>query len=77
MLVCPHELSGCEGVYSLGVDMWAVGCVFAEMATGLLGCVASDGIPKQTLQSTMLTMAALAGRPLFQGDSEIDTIFKA
>ncbi|CAE7754628.1 CDK3 [Symbiodinium pilosum] len=44
----PEILLG-SGVYSLGVDMWAVGCVFAEMATG---------------------------RPLFQGDSEIDTIFK-
>lgn len=23
-----------QNVYSIGVDMWAVGCVFAEMATG-------------------------------------------
>eukprot|EP00440_Ansanella_granifera_P022622 gb/GFBE01024571.1/.p1 GENE.gb/GFBE01024571.1/~~gb/GFBE01024571.1/.p1 ORF type:complete len:321 (+),score=99.94 gb/GFBE01024571.1/:1-963(+) len=29
----PEILLG-SSVYSLGVDMWAVGCVFAEMATG-------------------------------------------
>jgi len=29
----PEILLG-SGMYSLGVDMWAVGCVFAEMATG-------------------------------------------
>ena len=23
-----------QSAYSIGVDMWAVGCVFAEMATG-------------------------------------------
>ncbi|CAE6964705.1 CDK3 [Symbiodinium sp. KB8] len=44
----PEILLG-SGAYSIAVDMWAVGCVFAEMATG---------------------------GPLFQGDSEIDTIFK-
>lgn len=35
--------------YSLGVDIWAVGCIFAEM---------------------------IEKRPLFNGDSEIDQIFK-
>ncbi|KAJ6532805.1 kinase-like domain-containing protein [Mycena sp. CBHHK59/15] len=36
--------------YSTGIDMWSVGCIFAEMA--------------------------MAGQPLFPGDSEIDQIFK-
>uniref|UniRef100_A0AC34QLD0 Protein kinase domain-containing protein n=1 Tax=Panagrolaimus sp. JU765 TaxID=591449 RepID=A0AC34QLD0_9BILA len=35
--------------YSLGVDIWSIGCIFAEMARG---------------------------KPLFQGDSEIDQLFK-
>ncbi len=36
--------------YSTAIDMWSVGCIFAEMA--------------------------MAGMPLFPGDSEIDQIFK-
>lgn len=36
--------------YSTAIDMWSVGCIFAEMA--------------------------MAGSPLFPGDSEIDQIFK-
>lgn len=36
--------------YSTAIDMWSVGCIFAEMA--------------------------MAGIPLFPGDSEIDQIFK-
>mmetsp|Transcript_12723 Transcript_12723/g.22095 ORF Transcript_12723/g.22095 Transcript_12723/m.22095 type:complete len:339 (+) Transcript_12723:3-1019(+) len=44
----PEILLG-SAVYSIAVDTWAAGCVFAEMATG---------------------------KPLFQGDSEIDTIFQ-
>jgi len=35
--------------YALGVDMWAIGCIFAEF---------------------------VEKKPLFQGDSEIDQIFK-
>eukprot|EP01067_Filipodium_phascolosomae_P002299 Filipodium_phascolosomae@DN2359_c0_g1_i7.p1 len=35
--------------YSLAVDMWSMGCIFYEMASG---------------------------KPLFSGDSEIDTLFK-
>lgn len=44
----PEILLGSQ-IYSLPVDMWSIGCVIAEMATG---------------------------RPLFAGDSEIDTIFR-
>ncbi|CAI4224973.1 unnamed protein product [Auanema sp. JU1783] len=35
--------------YSMGVDMWSIGCIFAEMASK---------------------------KPLFQGDSEIDELYK-
>lgn len=35
--------------YSMGVDIWSIGCIAAEMATKV---------------------------PLFQGDSEIDQIFR-
>uniref|UniRef100_A0A7E4V0M5 Protein kinase domain-containing protein n=1 Tax=Panagrellus redivivus TaxID=6233 RepID=A0A7E4V0M5_PANRE len=35
--------------YSFGVDIWSIGCIFAEMARG---------------------------RPVFQGDSEIDQLFR-
>ena len=44
----PEVLLG-QKQYSLGVDIWAVGCIFAEM---------------------------IEKRPLFNGDSEIDQIFK-
>ena len=44
----PEVLLG-QKQYSLGVDIWAVGCIFAEL---------------------------VEKRPLFNGDSEIDQIFK-
>ena len=44
----PEVLLG-QKQYSLGVDIWAVGCIFAEL---------------------------IEKRPLFNGDSEIDQIFK-
>ncbi|CAI2348122.1 unnamed protein product [Caenorhabditis sp. 36 PRJEB53466] len=44
----PEILMGAQR-YSMGVDMWSIGCIFAEMATK---------------------------RPLFQGDSEIDELFR-
>ena len=44
----PQVLLG-QKQYSLGVDIWAVGCIFAELTEK---------------------------RPLFNGDSEIDQIFK-
>ena len=44
----PEVLLG-QKQYSLGVDIWAVGCIFAELTEK---------------------------RPLFNGDSEIDQIFK-
>jgi len=44
----PEILLGSQ-IYSLPVDLWSIGCVIGEMATG---------------------------KPLFAGDSEIDTIFK-
>ena len=31
---CPNHETFAQSAYSIGVDMWAVGCVFAEMATG-------------------------------------------
>merc|ERR1719265_1577802 len=45
----PPEILLGAPLYSLPVDIWSIGCVMAEMATG---------------------------GPLFDGDSEIDTIFK-
>jgi len=45
----PLEILLGSSLYSIPVDMWGVGCIVAEMATG---------------------------QPLFNGDSEIDTIFK-
>lgn len=45
---CPEVLLGQE-VYSTAVDMWSVGCIFAEMSSG---------------------------KPLFDGDSEIDQLYK-
>ncbi|CAJ0600943.1 unnamed protein product [Cylicocyclus nassatus] len=44
----PEILLGTQR-YSMGVDMWSIGCIFAEMATK---------------------------KPLFQGDSEIDELFR-
>jgi len=44
----PEVLLG-QKEYALGVDMWAIGCIFAEL---------------------------VEKKPLFQGDSEIDQIFK-
>lgn len=44
----PELLLGCQS-YDEGVDMWSVGCIFAEIALGVR---------------------------LFDGDSEIDTLFK-
>ncbi|KAF1761247.1 hypothetical protein GCK72_009501 [Caenorhabditis remanei] len=44
----PEILMGAHR-YSMGVDMWSIGCIFAEMATK---------------------------KPLFQGDSEIDELFR-
>ncbi|EGT33496.1 CBN-CDK-1 protein [Caenorhabditis brenneri] len=44
----PEILMGAQR-YSMGVDMWSIGCIFAEMATK---------------------------KPLFQGDSEIDELFR-
>lgn len=44
----PEVLLGTQR-YSMGVDMWSIGCIFSEMATK---------------------------RPLFQGDSEIDELFR-
>uniref|UniRef100_A0A9J2PBW5 Protein kinase domain-containing protein n=1 Tax=Ascaris lumbricoides TaxID=6252 RepID=A0A9J2PBW5_ASCLU len=44
----PELLLGCQQ-YSMAIDIWSVGCIFAEMATK---------------------------KPLFQGDSEIDQIFR-
>ncbi|CEM24734.1 unnamed protein product [Vitrella brassicaformis CCMP3155] len=45
----PPELLLGQRVYGTEVDIWAAGCIIAEMATG---------------------------RPLFPGDSEVDTLFK-
>ncbi|CAB3407555.1 unnamed protein product [Caenorhabditis bovis] len=44
----PEVLLGAQR-YSMGVDMWSIGCIFAEMITK---------------------------KPLFQGDSEIDELFR-
>ncbi|CAI5439006.1 unnamed protein product [Caenorhabditis angaria] len=44
----PEILLGAQR-YSMGVDMWSIGCIFAEMITK---------------------------KPLFQGDSEIDELFR-
>ncbi|KAJ1369835.1 Cell division protein kinase 1 [Parelaphostrongylus tenuis] len=44
----PEILLGTQR-YSMGVDMWSIGCIFAEMASK---------------------------KPLFQGDSEIDELFR-
>ncbi|CAI5444491.1 unnamed protein product [Caenorhabditis angaria] len=44
----PEILLGAQK-YSMGVDMWSIGCIFAEMITK---------------------------KPLFQGDSEIDELFR-
>ena len=44
----PEVLLG-QKEYALGVDMWAIGCIFSEF---------------------------VEKKPLFQGDSEIDQIFK-
>uniref|UniRef100_A0A915A5Y6 Protein kinase domain-containing protein n=1 Tax=Parascaris univalens TaxID=6257 RepID=A0A915A5Y6_PARUN len=44
----PELLLGCQQ-YSMAIDIWSLGCIFAEMATK---------------------------KPLFQGDSEIDQIFR-
>lgn len=44
----PEVLLGCKR-YSCPVDIWSIGCIFAEMATR---------------------------KPLFQGDSEIDQLFR-
>ncbi|CAJ0936385.1 unnamed protein product, partial [Mesorhabditis belari] len=44
----PEVLLGAKR-YSMGVDMWSIACIFAEMATK---------------------------KPLFQGDSEIDQLFR-
>ncbi|KAK6057280.1 hypothetical protein COOONC_05203 [Cooperia oncophora] len=44
----PEILLGTQR-YSMGVDIWSIGCIFAEMASK---------------------------KPLFQGDSEIDELFR-
>lgn len=43
---CPNHETFAQSAYSIGVDMWAVGCVFAEMATGkkTLGDGAGDEV---------------------------------
>ena len=64
----PELLLGSQ-YYSTPVDIWSIGCIFAEMVrTSVL-------LPYYNIQCTRIFLQ-LTKRPLFPGDSEIDQLFR-
>ncbi|KAJ8396311.1 hypothetical protein AAFF_G00018880 [Aldrovandia affinis] len=78
----PEILLGCK-YYSTAVDIWSIGCIFAEMVVTLwyrapeilLGCkYYSTAVDIWSIGCIFAEMAT--ERPLFPGDSEIDQLFR-
>uniref|UniRef100_A0A8C9S440 cyclin-dependent kinase n=1 Tax=Scleropages formosus TaxID=113540 RepID=A0A8C9S440_SCLFO len=64
----PEILLGCK-YYSTAVDIWSLGCIFAEMVIGCQFCPCSCFLSTQPV-------AQITRRALFPGDSEIDQLFR-
>uniref|UniRef100_A0A8C5FX79 cyclin-dependent kinase n=1 Tax=Gadus morhua TaxID=8049 RepID=A0A8C5FX79_GADMO len=66
----PEILLGCK-YYSTAVDLWSLGCIFAEMADVLISRPRSRPpfLP-------LLPLPQITKRALFPGDSEIDQLFR-
>ncbi|XP_058888440.1 cyclin-dependent kinase 2-like isoform X1 [Acipenser ruthenus] len=73
----PEILLGCK-YYSTAVDIWSIGCIFAEM----VGLTEGGRAPRRGAHSVApcshdcLTSSQVTRRPLFPGDSEIDQLFR-
>ncbi|XP_049739464.1 cyclin-dependent kinase 2 isoform X2 [Elephas maximus indicus] len=63
----PEILLGCK-YYSTAVDIWSLGCIFAEMGAVLTDVSVDLGLSSPCSQVTR--------RALFPGDSEIDQLFR-
>uniref|UniRef100_A0AAZ3SG49 cyclin-dependent kinase n=1 Tax=Oncorhynchus tshawytscha TaxID=74940 RepID=A0AAZ3SG49_ONCTS len=63
----PEILLGCK-YYSTAVDIWSLGCIFAEMVHLLSGY--------NILQLQHFIKQGITRRALFPGDSEIDQLFR-
>lgn len=81
----PEILLGCK-YYSTAVDIWSLGCIFAEMVMhSVSSFTISCTVNKWSLQhdaqwiehnTTLSTVVQITRRALFPGDSEIDQLFR-
>jgi serine/threonine protein kinase len=65
----PEILLGAK-YYTTTVDLWSVGCIFAEMV-----CMKSCHFLKYSFQM-LFVILQITRKPLFPGDSEIDQLFR-
>lgn len=72
----PEILLGCK-YYSTAVDIWSLGCIFAEMVTHFCRNGNTLGVCfRQVLNSVLSIVTQVTRRALFPGDSEIDQLFR-
>uniref|UniRef100_A0A8C2WN61 cyclin-dependent kinase n=1 Tax=Cyclopterus lumpus TaxID=8103 RepID=A0A8C2WN61_CYCLU len=71
----PEILLGCK-YYSTAVDIWSLGCIFAEMVFARGFIFYNKVICELMKLSSLSTVVQLTKRALFPGDSEIDQLFR-
>uniref|UniRef100_A0AAR2KYX7 cyclin-dependent kinase n=1 Tax=Pygocentrus nattereri TaxID=42514 RepID=A0AAR2KYX7_PYGNA len=74
----PEILLGCK-YYSTAVDIWSLGCIFAEMVRDHCRCSLDFGwgkIINSSIHPEFFSNESITRRALFPGDSEIDQLFR-
>lgn len=76
----PEILLGCK-YYSTAVDIWSLGCIFAEMVKHVVILHSEHIKPLHKAHLTysltsLSTLLQITRRALFPGDSEIDQLFR-
>ncbi|KAG8129017.1 hypothetical protein E2320_015756, partial [Naja naja] len=68
----PEILLGCK-YYSTAVDIWSIGCIFAEMSNVTQN---EDNMCNNPGERSFFSFVQVTRKALFPGDSEIDQLFR-